>query len=80
VDYAIKIGITRKGREYCPGLNSAGTPLIKLAEWKKLGAEALLDMAKYSELAEEWNRAVQDGTVEGTVKEFLKFVRQHSST
>jgi len=74
VDYTIKIGITSKGREYCPGLNASGAPLIKLVEWKKVGAEALQEMVNHADLAENWNQEVQNNPAGGTARDFVAYV------
>ncbi len=72
VDYTIKMGITSKGMEYCPGLTTQGAPLVKLQESKKLGAETLVEMEEQARFAKEWNAAVNAGKVQGTARNFVE--------
>ncbi len=71
VDYTIKMGIAKKGIEYCPGLTTHGAPLVKLQESKKLGAETLMEMEKQACFAKEWNALVKAGKVQGTARNFI---------
>ncbi len=71
VDYTIKMGVARKGLEYCPGLNAKGAPLVNLQEGKKLGAETLREMEEQAHFAAEWNAAVKAGKVQGTARNFV---------
>ncbi len=72
VDYTLKMGITSKGVEYCPGLTAKGAPLVKLQESKKLGAETLVEMEEHARFALEWNAAVHAGKVQGTARNFIE--------
>ncbi len=71
VDYTIKMGIARKGVEYCPGLHVQEAPLVKLQEAKKLGAETLQEMEDQAKFANAWNAAVQAGKLKGTARNFI---------
>ncbi len=80
VDYTIKMGIARKGLEYCPGLNVQGASLIKLQEAKKLGAETLGEMEDQARFADQWNKAVKDGKVQVTARNFIEEIQKKQKT
>ncbi len=72
MDYTLKMGITSKGCEYCPGLTAPGAPLVKLQESKKLGAETLMEMEEQARFAREWNAAVKSGKIRATARNFIQ--------
>jgi Fe-S-cluster containining protein len=67
----IDILITKKGKEYCPGL-SEQSPFINVVYWKSLGVKALKDLEKNAIFIFDWNRRQKNPTAK-------KFLEQMSS-
>lgn len=69
----VKIFISNKGNEYCPGLNNKYSP-IYLEEWLKLGRKTLEEIEKNEKLIYTYNSLVQGNKIQPTVKNFLIFL------
>lgn len=65
----LDILITKKGREYCPGLNEQA-PLINVEYWKSLGVKALKDLENNAIFIFNWNEKQKNPTA----KKFLEVV------
>jgi len=74
VDYTIKMGIARKGLEYCPGLNTTGASLVNLQESKKLGAQTLQEMDQHTIFVEKWNEMVKTGKMKATARGLIELI------
>ena len=65
----VNILITKKGKEYCSGLNEQA-PLIDIKYWKSLGVKALKDLENNAIFIFNWNEKEKNPTA----KKFLEAV------
>lgn len=66
----IRIMITNKGMEYCPGLNEK-SPLINMEVWKALGIKALQELETNAKLVSKWNEQVKNPTAKGFLETYI---------
>ncbi|MFX1496250.1 MAG: YkgJ family cysteine cluster protein [Promethearchaeota archaeon] len=69
----IKIFISKKGIEYCPGLNDK-SPQIYLGEWLKLGMQTLEEIEKNENVIYTYNSLIQGNKLQPSVRNFLNFL------
>lgn len=69
----IKIKLTEKGKEYCPGIGE-GHPKIIVDEWIELGRKTIEDLNKNYFIMKEWNESVRKDKVDVSVKNFLRLI------
>ena len=72
----IKILITEKGKQYCPGLNEQA-PLINVESWKSLGNKALIDLEKNAVFIMNWNEKEKNPTARKFLEK-VSSISQHS--
>jgi Fe-S-cluster containining protein len=63
----IRVLLTEKGKEYCPGLNEHA-PLINIDQWISLGIKALKELETNAKFVIEWNEREK----KPTAKKFLE--------
>ena len=66
----IKILITEKGKEYCPGLNEQA-PLININHWKSLGINALKELEANAEFVLKWNETEKNPTAKKFIEKLF---------
>ncbi len=77
LDFKINIGLTEKGKEYCPGLREeAHPPLLKKRELERLGAETIRQYLHHQVFIDKWNEAVSRGEIAPTVDNLLLTIYQ----
>lgn len=69
----IKIFLSSKGIDYCPGISS-DSPVINVEEWLKLGSKTLKEIGENEKLIYKYNSLVKEKKLRPTVKNFLTFL------
>ncbi|MFX1257771.1 MAG: YkgJ family cysteine cluster protein [Promethearchaeota archaeon] len=67
----IIMSYTKKGKQYCPGIDSVDSSIINENEWIKVGKKTIEEMHDNNILIEKWNNMVKKGQIRPSVRKFL---------
>ncbi len=72
-DQLLEIYYTRKGLDYCPGIDS-NSPIIDYDYWKKLGKKTLEYLKRNTIIIEKWNKQVKAAKIIPSAKSFINII------